>query len=168
MDCLAPERDAWKAHLHQFYTAPEADALFAAWAKEDTYVPLDVEIGLLRRCGFAVEVVWRNGTFAVLAAASYAVELGAAAFGVKRVGASRRAMAGAAAGTLLGVFFGLPGVIIGPFAGAVIGELSARSDLAQAGRVGVAAWIGFLVGTVVKVGIAFIMLGIFLFALFVP
>ena len=105
---------------------------------------------------------------AVLAAASYAVELGAAAFGVKRVGASRRAMAGAAAGTLLGVFFGLPGVIIGPFAGAVIGELSARSDLAQAGRVGVAAWIGFLVGTVVKVGIAFIMLGIFLFALFVP
>ena len=63
------QRDAWKAHLHQFYTAPEADALFAAWAKEDTYVPLDVEMALLKRCGFAVEVVWRNGSFAVLAAA---------------------------------------------------------------------------------------------------
>ena len=118
--------------------------------------------------GFSRVGVGTIVVLAVLAAASYAVEFGAAAFGVKRVGASRRAMAGAAAGTLLGVFFGLPGVIIGPFAGAVIGELSARSDLAQAGRVGVAAWIGFLVGTVVKVGIAFIMLGIFLFALFVP
>jgi hypothetical protein len=62
------QRDAWKAHLQQFYTPPEADALFAAWAKEDTYMPLDVEMDLLRRCGFAVEVVWRNGSFAVLSA----------------------------------------------------------------------------------------------------
>ena len=62
------QRDAWKAHLHQFYSPPEADALFAAWAKEDKYVPLDVEMGLLRRCGFDVEVVWRNGSFAVLSA----------------------------------------------------------------------------------------------------
>src|SRR6266536_5040260 len=75
----------------------------------------------------------------VLTAASYAVEFVAIALGVKRVGASRRAVVGAALGTMLGIFFGLPGVIIGPFAGAVIGELSARSDLARAGRGGVAA-----------------------------
>jgi len=62
------QRDAWKAHLHQSYTPPEADALFAAWAKDDTYVPLDTEMGLLRRCGFAVEVIWRNGSFAVISA----------------------------------------------------------------------------------------------------
>jgi uncharacterized protein YqgC (DUF456 family) len=104
----------------------------------------------------------------MLAAASYAVEFAAVALGVKRVGASRRAIAGAALGTMIGVFFGLPGVIIGPFAGAAIGEWSARPDVAQAGRVGAAAWVGFLVGTVVKAGLAFIMLGIFLIALFVP
>jgi uncharacterized protein len=103
----------------------------------------------------------------VLAAASYAVELGAAGLGVKRVGASRQAIVGAALGTVLGLFFGLPGVIVGPFAGAVIGELSARSGLAQAARVGAAAWVGLLLGTAVRVGVAFIMLGIFLFALFV-
>jgi uncharacterized protein YqgC (DUF456 family) len=104
----------------------------------------------------------------VLAAASYAVEFVAALLGVKRVGASRRAVVGAALGTLVGAFFALPGVILGPFAGAVIGELSARSSLAQAGRVGFAATIGFLVGAVVKAGLAFIMLGIFLIALVVP
>lgn len=103
-----------------------------------------------------------------LAAASYVVEFVAAGLGVKRIGASRRAIVGAALGAMLGLFFGLPGVILGPFAGAVIGELSARSGLVQAARVGVAAWIGLLLGTVVKVGVVFIMLGIFLFALLVP
>lgn len=101
----------------------------------------------------------------ILAAASYAVEFAAAALGAKRVGASRRAVVGAAVGTLIGLFFGLPGVIIGPFAGAAVGELSARAGLAQAGRAGVAAWVGFVVGTVVKAGFTFIMLGIFAIAL---
>ena len=103
----------------------------------------------------------------ILAAASYVVDLAAAALGARRLGASRRAMAGAALGTLFGLFFGLPGVIVGPFVGAVIGELTANRDLARAGRAGLAAWIGFLVGTAVKVGMAFVMLGIFLAAMFV-
>ncbi|HEV8344929.1 MAG TPA: class I SAM-dependent methyltransferase [Vicinamibacterales bacterium] len=60
------QRDAWLAHLRLSYTPPEADALLAAWAKEDVYVPLDAEIDLLRRSGFAVEVIWRKGSFAVL------------------------------------------------------------------------------------------------------
>jgi uncharacterized protein YqgC (DUF456 family) len=104
----------------------------------------------------------------LLAAATYTVDFIATALGVKRAGASTRAIVGATLGTLLGIFFGLPGVVIGPFAGAAIGELSARGDLAQAGRVGFAAWVGFLVGTVVKVGLVFIMIGGFVVAWFVP
>ena len=100
----------------------------------------------------------------VIAAASYAVDFVAAALGAKHLGASKRAAAGAALGTLLGLFLGLPGIILGPFIGAVIGELTLQRDLRLAGRAGVAAWIGFLIGTVVKVGIAFVMLGIFLLA----
>ncbi len=103
----------------------------------------------------------------VLAAASYAIDFGAAALGVRRLGASRRAMAGAALGTLFGFVFGLPGLIAGPFVGALLGELSATRNLARAGRTGVAAWIGFAIGIVVKVGVAFAMIGIFLAALFV-
>jgi uncharacterized protein len=65
---------------------------------------------------------------------------------------------------VLGLFLGLPGLIIGPFAGAVLGELSAHRDLKRAGRAGVAAWIGFAIGTAVKVALAFSMIAIFIAA----
>jgi uncharacterized protein YqgC (DUF456 family) len=102
----------------------------------------------------------------VIAAASYGVDFVAAALGAKRLGASPRAMAGAAIGTLFGLFLGLPGLIVGPFAGAVIGELTVDRNLARAGRAGVAAWIGFAIGTAVKVALAFSMVAIFLAAMF--
>jgi trans-aconitate methyltransferase len=60
------QRDAWRAHLRGTYAPPEADALLEAWKKEDVYVPLDAEMALLRGAGFAVEIVWRNGSFAVI------------------------------------------------------------------------------------------------------
>ena len=75
-------------------------------------------------------------------------------------------LTGAALGTLLGLFLGLPGLIIGPFVGAVLGELSTNRDWKQAGKAGVAAWIGFAIGTAVKVGLAFAMIGIFVAALY--
>jgi hypothetical protein len=67
---------------------------------------------------------------------------------------------------VLGLFLGLPGLIVGPFVGAVLGELSTNPDWRRAGHVGIAAWIGFAIGTAVKVGIAFAMVAIFLAALF--
>ena len=116
--------------------------------------------------GFTRVGGWMLAVIGLLAAASYAVDFVAGALGVKRMGASPRAMVGAALGTLLGLVFGLPGLIVGPFMGAVLGELSAHRDLRRAGRAGLAAWIGFLIGAVVKVAIAFTMLAIFLAALF--
>jgi uncharacterized protein len=103
----------------------------------------------------------------VIGATSYLVDFAAAALGAKRFGASPRAMVGAGLGTLLGLFIGLAGIIIGPFLGAVIGELTVHRDMAKVGKAGLAAWIGFLVGMGVKVGIAFLMIGIFLLALVV-
>jgi uncharacterized protein len=110
------------------------------------------------------------GTIVVLgivAVATYFVDVAMMALGMNRLGTSRRALAGAAIGMTGGLFFGLPGLIIGPFAGAVLGELTAHGDLRRAGRAGVAAWIGFAIGTVVKVGLAFLMIGLFLTAWFV-
>jgi len=110
------------------------------------------------------------GTIVVLgivAAATYFVDAVMMALGMKRFGTSRRAMFGAAVGMVIGLFFGLPGLIAGPFAGAVLGELTAHQDLRRAGRAGVAAWIGFVIGTAVKVGLAFAMVGLFLTAWFV-
>lgn len=103
----------------------------------------------------------------ILTVATYVVDIVMMTLGMKRLGTTKRAMLGAAVGTLAGLFLGLPGLIIGPFAGAMIGELTAHADWRVAGRAGLAAWIGFLVGTMAKVALAFAMLGIFLTAWFV-
>ena len=109
---------------------------------------------------------WTLALIGVIAALSYTVDLVAAALGAKHVGASLRAVVGAGLGTLLGIPFGLPGVLIGPLAGAVLGELSVHRQWGRAAGVGIAAWIGFLLGTAVKVALAFGMIAIFIAALF--
>jgi hypothetical protein len=100
----------------------------------------------------------------VLALLSLAVDAAAASLGAKRVGASRAAILGAALGTLVGVFFGLPGLLIGPFAGAAAGQFLVRGDLGDAGRAGFGAWIGFLLGSLAKLALAATMLLIFVVA----
>lgn len=114
--------------------------------------------------GFAHVGTFTLIVLGVLAVLSIVVDFIAGVLGAKRVGASRRAIIGAAVGTLVGIFFGIPGLLLGPFVGAVLGELSAGGGLHKATGVGVGAWIGFLVGTVFKLGICFAMLGIFAFA----
>jgi uncharacterized protein YqgC (DUF456 family) len=115
--------------------------------------------------GFTRVGVWTLVVLGVIALASYGIDFVAVALGAKRLGASTRAMTGAALGTLGGLFFGLPGVIVGPFVGAVLGELTTNRNVMKAGKAGVAAWIGFAIGTAVKVALAFLMIGIFLVAL---
>ena len=100
-------------------------------------------------------------TIGLLALLATAVEFAASALGAKRAGAHRRAVIGAALGALVGIFFALPGILIGPFAGAVIGEFSARGDLARAGRVGVATWIGMLLGGAAKLALVLSMIAVF-------
>ena len=116
--------------------------------------------------GFTRVGVWTLALIGVIGAASYAVDFVAAAMGASRLGASRRAVAGAALGTLLGLPLGLPGLIFGPLVGAVVGELTVNTDWRRAGKVGLAAWIGFAIGTAVKIAMAFSMVAIFLAALF--
>ena len=60
-----------------------------------------------------------------------------------------------------GFFLGLPGVIAGPFLGAIAGELTVHRDWKRVGKAGLAAWIGFVICTAFKVALAFLMIGIF-------
>ena len=62
---------------------------------------------------------------------------------------------GCMAGTLLGLFFMPWGIIVGPFIGAIAGEMVGGNDLAQAIRAGIGTLIGFLVGTLLKVIVCF-------------
>ena len=116
---------------------------------------------------FARIPVWLLLLLAVLTAMAWVVDYLAAAAGAKRAGASKLAIIGAAIGTLAGIFSGLWGLLFMPLAGAAIGEYVAQRDLRRAGKVGLATWIGLLLGTAVKVALVFAMVGIFVFALLV-
>jgi uncharacterized protein len=101
------------------------------------------------------------GVLGVLTLLTAAVDFVASTAGAKKVGASPRAIAGAAIGTVVGLFFGIPGLILGPFAGAVIGELTVRRDLAHAGKVGLGTFVGLALGAAAKLALTFAMIGIF-------
>jgi hypothetical protein len=103
----------------------------------------------------------------VLTLLAWATDLASAAAGAKKVGASWIAIAGATIGTVAGVFTGLIGLVFLPLVGAAIGEYIAQRDLRRAGKVGVATWLGIVIGTAVKVAIVFAMLGVFALALLV-
>ncbi len=105
---------------------------------------------------------WGIGLLVGLTALTFGVDFAATALGAKKLGASPRAALGAALGTLAGLFFGPIGLILGPFVGAVIGELTLHRDVEQAGRAGFGAWVGFVLGTVSKLAIVGTMCGIFL------
>ena len=100
----------------------------------------------------------------LLGAIAMAVDFLAGLAGARRVGASSQALWGATLGTLLGLFFGVPGIVFGPFAGAVAGELAAGSRAGRAAHVGIGTWLGLLFGTLAKLALCFTMLGVFLFA----
>jgi len=102
----------------------------------------------------------------ILTLLSIAVDFLATAMGAKRVGASRLALVGAVIGTLVGIFFGFIGLLAGPFIGALAGELVHGRHVGRATRVGFGTWMGILFGTVLKIGLAFAMLGLFAFAWF--
>lgn len=109
---------------------------------------------------------WTIGVLVVLTLASFAIDLVATAMGAKRVGASRLALLGATVGAVAGIFFGFIGIFIGPFVGAVVGELAHRrrlagADVGHAARVGAGTWVGLLLGTVLKLVLAFSMVGLF-------
>lgn len=104
---------------------------------------------------------------AVLALLAWLMDYVAGVLGAKRAGASRMAIAGAVLGTVAGLFMGLIGVLFMPLVGAAVGEFIARRQHGQALRVGVATWLGLLAGMLAKFVLAFMMVGIFVFAVVV-
>jgi len=89
------------------------------------------------------------------------VDFVASTLGAKRVGASPRALWGAAIGTLVGLFLGIPGLLFGPFIGAVLGELASGTSVLRSAHVGVGTWLGLLFGTLLKLVLSFLMVGLF-------
>ena len=97
----------------------------------------------------------------IIAAVGLLLDFAAAALGAKRVGASGQAVAGALIGTVVGLFFGIPGLVFGPFVGAIFGELIAGRDLTRSTHVGIATWAGLIFGTLMKLAASIMMVVLF-------
>ncbi|WP_382171278.1 DUF456 domain-containing protein [Hydrogenophaga luteola] len=103
----------------------------------------------------------------VLAALAWVLDYVAGLLGARKAGASRQALLGAAIGTVVGLFMGVVGVLFMPLVGAALGEYLAQKDQTRAVRVGVATWLGIMLGLLAKVVLAFVMVGLFVAALLI-
>lgn len=87
--------------------------------------------------------------------------------GAKKFQASRYGIIGSGAGLIFGILiFGPVGIIIGPFLGALIGELFLGRTEEAALRSAKGTLIGFLAGSAVKLALIVVMLGYLIYALY--
>jgi uncharacterized protein YqgC (DUF456 family) len=78
-------------------------------------------------------------------------------YGTKKFGGTRAGVWGATLGLVVGFFLGPWGIIIGPFVGALLGELTADQDSNKAWKAAFGSFVGFLLGTVLKLVVTGIM-----------
>jgi uncharacterized protein YqgC (DUF456 family) len=105
--------------------------------------------------------------FFILMLLSLLLDLLAPMLGASKYRASRYGIIGAFIGLMIGIIaFGFWGIIVGPFAGAFLGELITRRPPKQALRSALGAFLGFIAGSLVKTILVLIMLGFFIASLF--
>ncbi|MFM9052925.1 MAG: DUF456 domain-containing protein [Bacteroidota bacterium] len=78
--------------------------------------------------------------------------------GSKFFGGSKYGTRGATFGMVIGLFLGPLGMILGPFIGAYIGEMKVQNNRSYAMKAALGSFVGFLAGTVIKVGYALLVL----------
>lgn len=101
------------------------------------------------------------GIVVLITALDYLVPI----YGTKRFGGTSYGLWGCAFGLIAGFWFGPIGIIAGPFLGALIGEWLSNRNSHQALRAAIGSFLGFLVGTVVKLIASVIMLYYFIVSL---
>jgi uncharacterized protein YqgC (DUF456 family) len=83
-------------------------------------------------------------------------------YGTRKFGGTKYGMWGCMIGLIVGLWMGPLGILIGPFVGAFLGELLANSSSDQALRAAYGSFIGFLLGTLLKLVACFVMVWYFI------
>src|SRR5437899_5504050 len=103
-------------------------------------------------------------TLGLLMVVSLVMDYLASMYGAKRLGATWRGVLGAICGGLIGIFFAFPGIIVGPFLGALLFEMMGGREWKQAARAGLGAVIGLFVGALGKLACCVAMMALFAFS----
>ncbi len=104
----------------------------------------------------------------IVTVVAFALDYIIPAWGTKKFGGSRFGVWGSIIGLFAGLLFFPPfGIIVGPFAGAVIGELVAGQNTESALKSGFGSFAGLLLGTLIKLTVSGLMLWHFIKMLFV-
>jgi len=111
--------------------------------------------------GFAPVGAGRLVLLALLAIAGWGLEHVAGALGARRAGGSRAAVVGALLGAVVGLAFAPLGLLLGPLAGAILGELVSGRDPAGSIRTGIGTALGVLGGVVAHFAFALTMVALF-------
>ncbi len=98
---------------------------------------------------------------AVCTLLSLALDYLATMYGAKRFGATWRGIVGAVIGGTVGLFFNIPGILLGPFIGAMMLEIVGGYEFRKAARAGFGATLGLLAGAVGKAALCVGMIGVF-------
>jgi uncharacterized protein YqgC (DUF456 family) len=104
---------------------------------------------------------WLLVVLAVMTLLSLVMDYLASVYGAKKLGATWRGAVGAIVGGLIGLFFNLPGILLGPFIGAALFELAGGREWKAASRAGVGATLGLLAGALGKLFCCALMMGMF-------
>jgi len=79
-------------------------------------------------------------------------------YGTKRLGGTKAGIRGAAIGLIIGLFFYPPfGIIVGPFVGALLGEMISGQEFSRAIRSALGSFAGFVAGTLMKLAVSIIL-----------
>jgi len=98
-------------------------------------------------------VIWALVTVAILIA-DYYIPI----WGTKKFGGTKGGVWGATIGLIAGIFLFPPfGLIVGPFIGAFVGEMLINQDTNKAFRSAIGSFVGFVAGTLMKLGISIVM-----------
>src|SRR5690349_7099802 len=93
---------------------------------------------------------WVLVVLAAMTVVSLVLDYLASVYGAKKLGATWRGAVGAIVGGLIGLFFNLPGILLGPFVGAFLFEMAGGREWKSSSRAGVGATLGLLAGAIGK------------------